>query len=508
MRIRAAICAALMPVASGAEAPLSAIDWMHQAAPVALPPTVLLEPPVTDTALNPAIEVSPLRELADPVGLVGPRITGLPVTLWEGSDPRDLSRRIATVPVQSSAAMRTLLYSLLLTEARPPAGAAGDRLLLARIDRLMALGAVDPAQALAMQAGPDRDRALFSRWFDAALLTGEEDRGCALLTGAPHLAPDYAATIFCVARRGDWQTAALTLESAHALDLLPPERLALLDRFLSPGIFDGAPPLPRPAAPGPLDVRLFEAIGERLPTATLPLAYATADLRDVAGWKAQIEAAERLTRHGALSPNRLLGLYTERRPAASGGVWDRVAAVQRLDTALGTGSADAVAKTLPPAWDAMRRAGLAVPFADLFADRLAAQTGLAPATAALSWRIRLLSAGFETASRRPPDNSETSTFLAALAQGEPNRALAPDAAAQDVADGFRDPAALPADLRPAHAEGRLGEVMLALMALYDSGLNGNGADLQSALSGFRAIGLETTARRAALEHLILGRAGP
>ena len=48
-----------------------------------------------------------------------------------------------------------------------------------------------------------------------------------------------------------------------------------------------------PGAPDPLTFRLFETIGERLPTAALPRAFAHADLRDVAGWKAQIEAAER-----------------------------------------------------------------------------------------------------------------------------------------------------------------------------------------------------------------------
>ena len=44
----------------------------------------------------------------------------------------------------------------------------------------------------------------------------------------------------------------------------------------------------------PLLFRLHEAIGEPLPTGALPRAYAVADLRDLAGWKPQLEAAERL----------------------------------------------------------------------------------------------------------------------------------------------------------------------------------------------------------------------
>lgn len=496
-----------LPGAALAETPLSAIDWLRNGHAVTLPRTVLMEPPVTDTAARPEIEVSPLEDLRLPLGLVSPQVTGLPVTLWDTSPVEVLTQEIARAPVARSAAMRTLLYTLLLTEARAPAHAgAEEALLLARIDRLMDLGAVDPAQALAALAGPSRSAALFARWFDASLLTGDEDVGCAMLKDLPHLAPDQAAAIFCTARRGDWETAALMLEAAHALEVLPRERLDLLDRFLSPDVFEDAPPLPAPGtAPSPLDFRLFEAIGERLPTTSLPRAFATADLRDVAGWKAQLEAAERLTRYGALSANQFLGLYTERRPAASGGVWDRVAALQRFETALGTGSAQAVAKTLPTVWQAMRGAGLAVPFAELFADRLAALPGLDPETAALAWRIALLSPGYEAAARRPPDDRADHGFLAALAQGRPDRAPPPDPRAETVAEGFRDPAALPADLRTDYTQGRLGAVILALIARFDSGLRGNSGDLVAALSGLRAVGLEDTARRAALQYLLLER---
>ena len=55
----------------------------------------------------------------------------------------------------------------------------------------------------------------------------------------------------------------------------------------------------------PLLFRLHEAIGEPLPTGNLPRSYAVADLRDLAGWKPQLEAAERLAVTGALPANRL-----------------------------------------------------------------------------------------------------------------------------------------------------------------------------------------------------------
>ena len=62
---------------------------------------------------------------------------------------------------------------------------------------------------------------------------------------------------------------------------------------------------------------MFEAIGQAIPTTSLAVAFAQADLRANIGWKARIEAGERLARTGAVSDNQLVGLYTERRAAAS-----------------------------------------------------------------------------------------------------------------------------------------------------------------------------------------------
>ena len=138
-------------------------------------------------------------------------------------------------------------------------------------------------------------------------------------------------------------------------------------------------------------------------------------------------------------------------------------------------------------------------------ERLAVQRGLDPRTAALAWRIRLLAAGYEAASLRPPDNSVENTWLAALAQGDPQRALAPAPMAESIAEGFRDPARLPADLQGAFDAGQLGEVILEVIALYANGLSGNTGDMVAALSALRAIGLEDTARRAALQSVLLER---
>ncbi|EEE38375.1 hypothetical protein RKLH11_2217 [Rhodobacteraceae bacterium KLH11] len=486
--------------------PLSVIDWLT-APPENLPGTVLLEPPVTQTGLQPDVQVTPLEALSPPLGLVASSVTGLPVDLWQGSEPERLAELIARVPVKSNPAMQRLLFTLLLSEARAPTGdSARDTLLMARLDRLMQLGASDPTQALVQLAGPTDTQARFGRWFDATLLTGDEDRSCTALIAQPHLSRDYAAQIFCKARRGDWTSAALTLEAAHALQILPEDELALLDRFLSPELFEGAAYLPQPEDPDPLTFRLFEAIGERLPTASLPRAFANADLRDVAGWKAQIEAAERLTRIGALTPNQLLGLYTERSPAASGAVWDRVAAIQRFEAALDTGDSEKIAKTLTAVWAQMKTVGLEVAFAELFAPRLAPLTLPTDVAENLRWRILLLSELYEDAARTVPGGSDANPFLAALAQGDPGRAPSPTPLADAISQGFAWSAPVPSDIDRLLNNNQLGEAILETMQLFAHGARGNLVDLTAAIATFRRVGLEDTARRAALQLMILNGA--
>ncbi|MEX0340348.1 MAG: hypothetical protein AB3N11_15065 [Arenibacterium sp.] len=506
MRIKALLLALTLPVAAHAEQPLSAIDWLAQNARPLTP--AFVEPPVTPTALRPEVEVAPIGASPRAFGLIPPNVTGLPLSLWQMSDAEEVATLLRDVSVDDTPAMQTLLYTLLLAEAYSAGNDTQDEaLLLARLDRLMALGAVDPAEALGAAAGARTVPERFQRWFDATLLTGQEDTSCAALHSAPYLMSSYPARIFCAARRGDWQTAALTLEIAHSLNLLPADQLALLDRFLSPDIYEGAPPLPVPDMPDPLTFRLYETIGERLPTAPLPRAFAHADLRDVAGWKAQIEAAERLTRIGALPPNRLLGLYTDRKAAASGGVWDRVTALQRFETALGTQSGEAVAKTLPAVWDAMQRTELEVAFADLFAEPLARIALDDPVAQEIAWYVHLLSPDYENAALAPRVTGPRAEFLSTLALGTPRNAPAGDEIAQAIVDGFAADAALPPRVADALNKGRLGEAILRSMTYFDQGARGNPSVLSGAIAALRQVGLENTARRASLQLMLLERRG-
>ena len=278
---------------------------------------------------------------------------------------------------------------------------------------------------------------------------------------------------------------------------MSPAEARALERFLHPESFENLPPLPRPEEMTPLLFRLHEAIGEPLPTGPLARAYAVADLRDLAGWKTQLEAAERLAAAGALPANRLLGLYTARRPAASGGVWDRVAALQQFETALRTRSAEAISKTLPPAWRAMQQVGLEMIFADLFADSLPRYQLAAPA-ADIAETMALLSPGYRRAARR----DTVAPHLAALAQGEPEAASGADTYLSAIVAGF-DRTQARGDLVAMARQGRMGEAILRTVELLDDGAAGDPVALTQALATLRAFGLEDTVRRAALQILLL-----
>lgn len=490
------------------EKPLSVIDWLGTQAPATVPVALpspqaappLNEPPVTSSALSPAVSVQPLSQGAPrDIGLVPQDITGLPVDLWVGSDIDALGKLIADLPDLDLPAAQSLLYTVLLAEGRAPGNdtAAGDTLALARVEKLVARGALDPALSLIENAGITTSSAHFDLFMQISLLTGTEDRACSTLDAKPNLTASYGIQIFCDARGQRWENAALKLGSAKALGLLPKLQLALLERFIDPDAFEALPTLTPSRDLDPLSFRLFETIGEPVPTANLPRAFAVADLRDIAGWKAQIEAAERLTRAGALPDNRLLGLYSDRRAAASGGVWDRVAAWQRFETALQAGSSDAVAKTLPAAWRAVAEAELEVSFAALFADRLG-QISLTGRAAEIARTVLLLSASYEVGAGQAAD------LPAQIARGETGPNQPSDVVEAAIHAAFNQ-AAPRADLVAMAQQSRLGESILHILTLLHEGTRGNARALTEALASLRALGLEDTARRASLQLLLLER---
>ncbi|WP_108814162.1 hypothetical protein [Loktanella sp. Alg231-35] len=480
---------------------MSAIEWLSRSVEEA----PLYEPPVTNNAQTPGVTVSALDAPSkDPVGLLPNAVTGLPPTIWSSSEEAVLVDLVRAESVEMLPALQDFLKVLLLAEADPPQGAGSDgALFLARVDKLLDLGALEPAKSMIEQADPDTPQ-LFRRWFDVALLTGTEDDACAAMGRTPSIAPTYPARIFCLARNGDWAAAALTLNTHRILGDITEQEEALLSRFLDPELYEGEPPLTAPARVSPLTFRMHEAIGEPLITANLPLAFSHADLRATTAWKSQLEAAERLARHGAVSENVLLKHYTARTPAASGGIWDRAEAIQRFDVAMTARDPQSVARNLPGAWQAAQDARAEIQFAKLYGPALQ-DLPLSGDAARTAFWIGLLSADYEAVAIAA---TETDTgfdpFLIAIARGQLSdaRATSPRARAIQAAFTGTPP---PARLQSLVIDGKLGEALLRALALFDAGADGDLRSVTDALTLLRAVGLEDVARRAALQLMILDR---
>lgn len=428
----------------------------------------------------------------DATGIISPRIAGLQADLWAGADAAQAATQIAQLR-PALPAMDELFRRVLTVQAEPPQSGAQETgtqaglFFLARVDALLDLGALAPAGDMLRAAGQP-DAARFQRLFDIALLLGDEDEACQIMAGTPGIAPSFAARIFCLAQDGDWQAAALTLRGAQRLGLIDADQAGLMEQFLDDSYVDSGVGLAVPDRISPLTFRLFEAIGQPLPTGDLPLAFAWSDMRGTGGWKAQLEAAERLARAGSLGPARLRDIYLLQNPAASGGVWDRAAAIRDL---LAATDAKAMSVALPVAVQRLSAAGLGYGLARIYA---ATDTQMAlPAEAALlAERLRLY-AGQAPDNATPP-GSEIDLAIAGLAQG-------------------RTPAALPASLSMLFApfadaqatapDGPRGMAILAAIADIEAGREGDVARAARGLGALRALGLEADARRAAVQ-LALG----
>lgn len=516
----ALLLAGLCPAVTYAEeapAPLSAIDWLSSTITVSAPngsvanvPPPLNEPPITG-GIAPAQSISTTvlsGPSIDAVGILPPASTGFPRALWGNTQALEVATAISTLQADSLPALQNLAVKLLLAEADAPM--LGDpahkgAVILARIDRLLAMGALEQAYTLIEAAGPATNADLFRRAFDASLLMGEEDRACAKMRATRGLDIAAPARIFCAARAGDWSGAQLSLTTETALGRLDGQGAEILGRFLDPEAFDDSE-LPAPNPPiTPLTWRIYDALGETLPTRPLPIAFAHAEISPRAGWKARAEAAERLASAGVLAPNQLLGIYTEEKPAASGGVWDRIAAFQALEAAMTAKDLAQIEQRLPAAYAAMKSVDLEVPFAALYGEALA-KLPLRGAAGDMAFELGLLSPAYDLVAQNSQGQPERA-FLAGLAQGDVTGTAATGELGRAVAAGFAPSPSLPPDLQAMVDSGAVGMSVLAAISRIQTGVLGEMRAVSEGLALLRALGLEGIARRTALELMILERRG-
>lgn len=505
----------LAPMASGATAqtaPLSAIPWLSESIRESAgppPPRPPAPPPAPGTE---EIVVTPLDALRrDAIGLRRSAETGLPQALWGPATAADAAARVAAAPGRGVPAAQDLLRSLVLADADPPAGPdAEDVLLIARIDRLLQDGALGDAQALIARAGPDTPE-LFRRWFDTGLLLDQVTEPCAALRQNPALSPTLPARVFCLARGGDWNAAEITLTLGENVGSISPEQQALLALFLDPQIFEGEPDPPIPDPLTPLEFLMREAVGLPRPSGPLPLAFLNLDLGANAPLRMRMEAAERLMASNGIAPQVLFDTYRAGKPGASGGAWDRAAAVQALDAALAAPEPrpEVVGPALVAADRALSERGLRVAFAGSYADALAAldPAGLGADVRARLVRLLLLGDRPDAAAVAAGPEPDTATATRLALAGVVGSAADPvtDLERAAVAGIAARPPADPQEERLAAeiGEGRVGGALLDALALVEPGSTADPTALEAALFALVRAGQASAARRIAVQTLIL-----
>ncbi len=480
--------------------PLSAVDWLSKS--LETPQDVAPEKPLSGVTIEP-IETTRLSDTQkDTVGLLPAQVSGIPLNFWGNSDTDRVASLIRNAPLGQLPQITDLWRRIILAEIDPPMGANQDNpLLLARLDNLLTAGALDPAEALLKAADPNNPE-LFRRWFDVSILTQRADEACARMVKTPNFAPTLQARIFCLARAGDWSAASVTLFTGRALGAFSEDQALLLGMFLDPQMFAGAKEPAIPAVLTPLTFVMREALGLPRPAHSLPLAFLHMDLQNKAGWKQRITSAERLVREHAIPNAILLDLYLEGAASASGGVWDRVSAVQKLNNTLDAGNDKALSEALIKAYTALSPLGLQPVLADWFASALADHT-LTPAAKHIGFELAALDSDSRKLALDLASSDQTEHFIAAILS---NRYDAPPKGDMQQAISNALTGLSPKTvLHQSVDNGQRGAAVLKALTLLHSGPNSDVGDVETALSVLAYSGFKDEARNIAIQLLLLGK---
>ncbi len=509
-----AVAGGVLGLPAYGQEPVSAIGWLSESLRNPPPFEITPESPplVPETVLG-IIEKKGLDGLSpDAIGLLAPSVTGFPVDMWGDIGVAEAVRLIRDFPESDVPAVHEIFHRILLAQANPPRGSNHTGpLLQARIDRLFEMGALDAAEALVNLDTPASPE-MFERAFDIAILTDRTLKVCETLANAPALTDDLSKRVYCLARSGDWNAAAITLSLGASIGAISRERELLLIRFLDPQMFEGAPDPEVPDPLEPMDFVLREAVFLPRPSGPLPLPYLYRDTESRAPLRARIEASERLVKSGALPPPILFEAYRTGNPAASGGVWGRQRAIQEMDRALESGTPDAIATALQEAVQLMREAGLLTEFAAEFGDSLAKlpyDPALAPAAGYLLDVVHL--AGLDAPEWKDYAEPDPRHDLARrLVQRRPlDSAPQGDAMVQAITAamaGNAPDSPMTKRLRDMLAKGNTAQALLGAMRLLSDGAAADPGSIGSGLYILREAGQDAAARRIAVQILLLPEA--
>ncbi|PCH96176.1 MAG: hypothetical protein COB84_05210 [Rhodobacteraceae bacterium] len=493
-------CLLILPAHYAIADPLSAVDWLSDS--LQQPQQVAPADDPLDGISTETIETTILSDVVkDTVGLLPAQVSGIPTDFWGDSAVKRLAAFIRYAPHGQVPEITNLWRRIILAELNAPVASSADNLLLlARIDNLLLAGDLNPAESLLKAADPN-DQQLFRRWFDISILTQRSDEACARMIATPRFAPTLPARIFCLARSGDWSAAAITLSAARILGDVTKDEALLLGMFLDPEAFPEVSDIPSPIVMTPLTFIMREALGLPRPSQTLPLAFLHLDLQNKAGWKRRIIAAERLVREQALPTTSLLDIYLEGKPSASGGVWQRVSAVQRLKNALERDNQAALSAALINAHKTFEHERLRPVLAQWFGASLPNFT-YDTAAQKIAFDLAALAQANPEKLKKIAPSTQTSQYILSLLDTETDVVPVGDLQLS-IFNGLHGKT----DKTVLHQlvdDRRVGEAVLSALTLLQSGADTDVGDIETALSVLAYAGFKDEALRIAVQILILG----
>ena len=263
------------------------------------------------------IEVGSLEAIdPDAAGVLLPGIEPFSSDFWSGSRRSRIEALLPRLPAAvPSVAMRRLALVLLTSPAQPPAGKGeAGALVLARVGRLVDMGARDAALALLESAGPEGGQTLSARIENDRLLAALDlDVACEQILGKAGRAGDgywRRVRILCQAHAGLIEAATLGLELLRETDAAPDQvfddTIYAMAGLAEPAVDPLADPTPLRVAAWRLAQLAIpaEAVSRAAPDLLPALAGAPASLPGI-----RLVAAERAEAAGTLPIEALRNLY-------------------------------------------------------------------------------------------------------------------------------------------------------------------------------------------------------
>lgn len=451
-------------------------------------------------AADDVIRVSPIGSiLKDAVGILSPEGANLSRDFWRYSNATDLAKQIDTYKEAAPTAVTALMTRMMLAELSPPISQeARADLLIARLKYLQSAGHLEAVEALLLKAGAN-DPHLFPIWFDTSLIAKRTSSACLAMQKNQSLAPNLESRIFCLARAGDWNAAALTLRMGGTLGSIEPYPHALLERFLDPELYEDDLDPGAPVKMTPLIFALRDALALPIARLRLPLIYQHSVITGHMGWQNRLFATEALVRSGAIRPDFLLYQYMEGQPSASGGIWNRVAAFQTFINAIKDKDSIAIEASVPEIYSLLKPLGLVPALAEITARdlmNLDAEIQQNPYV----FNLLALSVKGGSSFDLPLPSTPFQQQILDLLNGTQE-----DGSKQSMLNAILQGLTWDLDKTPLSRtalDGQNGTAVLAALNLLDQGANSDNSSIAIALVTLRAADLDQDARAIAVELLI------